>query len=122
VVRLPGGKLSVLEAGPDDGLWVELRDLIPRLHQFEKDFDGTVTIRRCKQPLSYERSAALTVFAQRQVGKRYAVGWLLLQGTPLRVRGPLEPFLAGTRLDQPSWICSEISIAGATVAGLVTPK
>src|SRR5438270_13987079 len=34
VVKLPGNRWSVLEAGPDDGIWVELRDLVPRLHQF----------------------------------------------------------------------------------------
>src|SRR6516164_8145396 len=33
VVRKPGGTLAVLEAGPDDTVWVDLRDLIPRLHQ-----------------------------------------------------------------------------------------
>jgi hypothetical protein len=122
VVKLPGNRWSVLEAGPDDGIWVELRDLVPRLHQFTSERHGTITIRRARQPLSYERSAALTVFAQRQAGKRYAVAWLLLQGTPFRVRGPLEPFLARTRLDPPSWICSEISIAAGTVAGLFDPK
>lgn len=119
VVRKPGGTLAVLEAGPDDTVWVDLRDLIPRLHQFVNDFNGDITIRRCKEPLDRFQSEALTRFAQAQNGKRYAVVRLLAQGTPLRSRGALEPWLGKTQTDRSAWICSEISVAGATVAGLV---
>jgi hypothetical protein len=122
VVRKTDGTLTVLEAGPDDTVWVDLRDLVPRLHQFRRDFDGTITIRRCKAPLNRFQSAALTRFATAQNGKRYAVVRLLAQGTPLRGRGPLESLLGKTRIDRDSWICSEISVAGATVAGLVNPN
>jgi hypothetical protein len=123
VVRRPDGTPAILEAGPDDGLWVELQDAGPRLHQFQRDFPaGTITVRRCKHLLSAERSEALTRFAAAQKGKRYAVGRLLLQGTPMRPRGALAPFLAGTTLDRDAWICSELAVASATVAGLVTPK
>jgi hypothetical protein len=122
VVRRPGGALAVLEAGPDDRVWVELLDLGPRLHQFQRDFQGTILVRRCKVALSAQRSAALTRFAQAQMGKRYAVLRLLAQGTPLRSRGTLEPWLAETRLDRDSWICSELAVVAGTVAGLFDPK
>ncbi len=85
VVRKTHGKFAVLEAGPDDTVWVKLLDLGPRLKQFHDDFPkGTITIRRCKICLTRERSAALTKFAQAQNGKRYAVLRLLAQGTSIR--------------------------------------
>jgi len=120
VVKKPDGKLAVLEAGPDDTIWVKLLDLGPRLHQFQKDFpSGTITIRRCKSDLTQEQSEALTQFAQEQDGKRYAVLRLLLQATRFRSRGPVrELFLAHTYLDRSSWICSELVVAAGTVAGL----
>jgi hypothetical protein len=121
VVRKPAGGLAVLEAGPDDTVWVKLLDLAPRLHQFHRDFAGTVTVRRCKVALGRRQSAALTHFALAQRGKRYAVGRLLLQGTWLRPRGPLAPLLAHTYLDRNAWICSELAVAAAAVAGLLSP-
>jgi hypothetical protein len=121
VVRKKEGRLAVLEAGPDDTVWVELRDLVPRLHQFHNDFNGTITIRRGKLALNRFQSAGLTQFAEAQNGKRYAVLRLLAQGTPLRSRGPLEPWLGKTSVERHSWICSEISVAGGTVAGLIDP-
>jgi hypothetical protein len=122
VVRKPDGAWAVLEAGPDDGLSVELRDLVPRLHQFQKTYQGTITIRRCKAELTAKQSAALTKFAQDQVGKRYAVLRLLQQGTPFRVRGAMEALLAGTTVDRSSWICSELAVAAVTVAGVVDAR
>lgn len=119
VVKKPGGTLAVLEAGPDDTLWVEILDVGPRLAKFQENYRGTITIRRCKKELSREQSAALTKFAQAQDGKRYAVLRLLLQGTCFRTRGPIrELFLAQTHLDRWSWICSELVVAAGTVAGL----
>jgi hypothetical protein len=122
VVRRSNGRLSVLEAGPDDTIWVELRDVVPRLHQFRNDYHGTITIRRCKVELNRFQSAALTRFAEAQNGKRYAVLWLLAQGTPLRSRGPLEPWLGRTSTDRDTWICSELAVAAAAVVGLIDPK
>jgi hypothetical protein len=119
VVKKPDGTPAILEAGPDDTPWVDLLDLVPRLHQFHRNFPGgTITVRPCKVTLSRKRSAALTRFALAQKGKRYAVLRLLAQGTPLRARGALEPYLAETRLDRDSWICSELAVAAGTVAGL----
>ncbi len=122
VVKDRDGALVVLEAGPDDTLWVELLDVGPRLRQFDRDYRGTVTVRRCKRALTREQSAALTKFALAQKGKRYAALRLLQQGTLLRARGPLEPMLAKTHLDRASWICSELTVAAGTVVGLFDPK
>jgi hypothetical protein len=122
VVRRANGALAVLEAGPDDRIWVELRDVIPRLHQFRNDYNGTITIRRCKVKLNRFQSAALTRFAEAQNGKRYAVLWLLAQSTPLRSRGTLEPWLGKTSTDRDTWICSELAVAAATVVGLIDPS
>jgi hypothetical protein len=119
VVKRSDGSLAVLEAGPDDSVWVTLQPVARRLRQFHADFDGTITVRRCKEELSREKSEALTRFAEAQEGKRYAVLRLLLQGTAFRSRGPVrEMFLAGTDLDRQSWICSELVAAAGTVAGL----
>jgi hypothetical protein len=123
VVRKHDGTFAVLEAGPDDSVWVRLLDLGPRLQQFHDDFPkGTITIRRCKRPLSAAQSAALTRFAHAQDGKRYAVLRLLAQGTSMRARGPLEPLLAKTDLERDAWMCSELSVAGACAAGLLDAR
>jgi hypothetical protein len=118
VVKKIDGALGVLEAGPDDKIFVTLKDVGPRLHQFRRDYAGTITIRRCKTALAPKQSAALTRFAQAQVGKPYDVLGFLMQGTPMRVRGLLEPFLGATALDRDAWICSELAVAAGTVAGL----
>src|SRR5581483_2105946 len=115
VVKRADGRLAVLEAGPDDTVWVDLIDLRQRLEKFV----GTVTIRRCKKELSKEQSLALSRFAILQEGKCYAVLRLLLQGTWLRPRGPLGLLYARTYLDRDSWICSELAVAASVVAGLL---
>jgi hypothetical protein len=119
VVKKDDGTLAVLEAGPDDTIWVKLLDVAPRLPKFHEDYQGTITIRRCKKDLTSEQSQALTKFATAQDGKRYAIVRLLVQGTRFRNRGPVrEIFLAHTVLDRSSWICSELVVAAGTVAGL----
>lgn len=123
VVKKPDGKLAILEAGPDDTVWVKLLDLPERLHQFHKDFKGEITIRRCKKELTADQSKELTKFAKAQDGKRYAIGRLLLQGTSLRPRGPIrEKVLGATVLDRDAWICSELAVAAGTVVKLFDPK
>ena len=123
VVKKTDGSFAVLEAGPDDTVRVALLDLDKRLPQFDKDFAGNITIRRCKKELTKDQSAALTKFAHAQDGKRYAIGRLLLQGTWLRSRGPLRELVLGrTDLDRDSWICSELCVAASVVAKLLDGK
>src|SRR5262245_15831235 len=45
VVKNDDGNLAVLEAGPDDTIWVNILELGPRLRQFQKDYSGTISIR-----------------------------------------------------------------------------
>jgi hypothetical protein len=119
VVKRYNGSLAVLEAGPDDSVWVTIQPVGPRLLQFDKDYQGTITIRPCKKELSAKRSRALTQFAEAQEGKSYAVIRLLLQGTPFRSRGLVGELLwASTELERWSWICSELVVAAGTVAEL----
>jgi hypothetical protein len=119
VVKKEDGTLAVLEAGPDDTIWVRILDVNTRLPQFQNDYNGAITIRRCKRDLTPEESEALTKFARAQDGKRYAIVRLLLQGTRFRSRGPIrELFLGATVVDRSSWICSELVVAAGTVAGL----
>jgi len=123
VVKKPDGKLAVLEAGPDDSVRVKLLDIDKRLPQFQEDFKGLIRIRRCRKMLAEEDSKALTKFAVAQDGKGYAVGRLLLQGTPFRERGPKDDMAKGkTILDRDRWICSELAVAAGTVAKLFDPK
>jgi hypothetical protein len=119
VVKKKDGTLAVLEAGPDDTIWVSIQDIDKRLPKFLEDYDGTITIRRCKKALTEEKSADLTKYALEQDGKRYAILRLLIQGTKFRFRGPIrELFLARTDLDQSTWICSELVVAAGTMVGL----
>ncbi|MBY0228422.1 MAG: SUMF1/EgtB/PvdO family nonheme iron enzyme, partial [Gemmataceae bacterium] len=120
VVKRLGGGMAILEAGPDDTVWVSLQEAGTRLRQFARDFPkGAVTIRRCRKALGKKESAALSRFAARQDGKRYAVLRLLAQGTLVCARHLLRPWMARTHLDRDAWFCSELAVAGATVAGLV---
>jgi len=119
VMKRYNGSLAILEAGPDDSIWVTIQAVGPRLKQFDKDFQGTITIRRCKKDLNAKQSKALTRFAEAQEGKQYAIIRLLLQGTPLRSRGLFGELLLGqTSIERWSWICSELVVAAGTVAEL----
>ncbi len=119
VVRRSDGRLAVLEAGPDDSLWVASLRVGWRLTQFHRDFGGGVMIRRCRRALTARESLALAHFAAAQEGKPYAVLRLLAQGTPFRARGPWPLAEARTYRDRYSWICSELAAAAASVAGLI---
>jgi hypothetical protein len=118
VVKKPDGTLSVLESGPDDTLHVYIFEASERLHTFK----GIVQVRRCKVPLTPEQSCKLTEFALAQEGKRYAMWRLLLQGTPIKLRGgPCRCAMAGTWYKRQRWLCTEIVVAGAELVGLMDP-
>jgi hypothetical protein len=122
VVKLPDGRPALLESGPDDGklcgMQVVVLEAYSRLHQCP----NTMYIRRLRCPLNSAQSQALTDFALAQSGKRYALGRLLLQGTPCRCRGGLRAKLfAHTYMDRDAWLCSELVVAAGTAAGLFDP-
>jgi hypothetical protein len=123
IFKFPDGMLALVESGPDNGqlsgLRVRIIEATSRLHCYQ----GTLWVRRLKKPLTPEQSARLTEFAMAQEGKRYAVGRLLLQGTPFRCRGTWRNAMFGkTDLDRGSWLCSELVVAAGTVAGIFDPN
>jgi hypothetical protein len=116
VFRKENGEAAILEAGTNAVMKVFVFDLDTRLH----NFDGTVLVRRLHTPLSHEREQQLRQFAVAQEGKPYALGRAVLHASPLRPRDPVLMFPFGrTVLDRDRWICSELAIAAATVAGVL---
>lgn len=115
VFRKPDGSLGTLEAGTNAVMKVFNFDLETRL----REFHGTILVRQLRQPLSEQQSRQLTEFALLQEGKSYAIGRLILHGLTQRVRSAVSPdFLGRTIVDRNRWICSELVVAAATVAGI----
>lgn len=121
VFRRPDGSLALLEAGPNDTLYVRTLDLDEHLGRYEAK--GPVWIRKRTKPLTAEESAQLTEFATRQDGKRFAVIRLGGQLTPLRTRGPLRTWIMGKpKGDRLSYFCSELVVEACVAAGLIDAK
>ena len=117
IVRRSDGSLGILEAGPNDTLWVGISDMLPHLKEYADK--GPVWIRKRKTPLTAEQSACLTDFAERQCGKRFALGRLGVQLTPFRDRGPFRTkFLGKPRGDRRSYYCSELVVETCVAGGL----
>lgn len=113
VFRKADGSLAVLEAGTNAVMRVFIFDLDERLHNFY----GTILVRTLKRPLSDEQSKQLAEFCFAQEGKPYAIGRLILQGTPFRPRSSfLADYFGRTVIDRDRWICSELVVAAAVVA------
>jgi hypothetical protein len=118
VFARPDGSLAVLEAGPNDCLWVGTPDLLPHLHEYADA--GKVWIRKRRVPLTPEQSARLTAFALAEDGKRFALIRLGVQLTPFRSRGPLRTYLVGgPHGDRRSYFCSELVSEACVAAGLL---
>lgn len=118
VVNLPDGRPAILESGPYDYVHVFLMDALPRM----RSHPGPVWVRRLRVPLTPEESARLSSFALAQTGKRFALFRILLEVTPFRAHGCLHSQLFGSsRIDRPSWFCSELAIAALSVAGRIDP-
>jgi hypothetical protein len=121
VFARPDGSLAVLEAGPSDTLWVGTPEMLPHLCEYAEA--GRVWIRRRKVPLTAEQSAALTAFAMRQDGKRFALHRLGVQLTIFRCRGPLRTWLMGKPCgDKHNYFCSELVCEACVAAGLLDPE
>jgi hypothetical protein len=118
VVQRPDGSLGILEAGPNDTLWVRVLDMLPHLREYESR--GPVWVRKRKEPLTPEQSARLTEWAVRQEGKRFALIRLGGQLTPLRSRGPIRTYFLGKpRGDRAGYFCSELVAEAVVYAGLI---
>lgn len=121
VVAKPDGSLGVMEAGPNNTLYVRVLPLLQHLKEYEDV--GRVWIRRRCTPLTAEQSAKLTEFAMRQDGKRFAVIRLGAQVTPIRTRGPVRTAYIGyPHGDRPSYFCSELVLETLLAACLLDPN
>ena len=114
----PDGSLAILEAGPNDTLFIRNLDALPHLAEYADK--GSVWIRKHRVPLTDEQSCRLTQFALRQNGKFFALGRLGLQLTPFRTRGPLRTsFVGKPHGDRFSYFCSELVTEAMVASGLL---
>jgi hypothetical protein len=120
VFARPDGSLAILEAGPNDTLFVSTLDMLPHLQEYA--CKGPVWIRKRRCPLTPEQSCRLTEFALKQEGKRFALMRLGLQLTPFRTRGPLRTWCVGKpHGDRRKYFCSELVTEACVYAGLIDP-
>ena len=118
VVASCNGQLTILEAGPNDTIWIRMLDMLPHLKEYADK--GPVWIRKRKTPVTAEQSALLTEFGEKQKGKRFALGRLGLQLTPFRDRGPFRTkFMGGPHGDRSSYFCSELVTETLVYGGLL---
>ena len=121
--RLPDRRLAILEAAPENGKGgYILRVCLMEMNSRFESCKGTILIRRLRTPLTPLQAAQLTDFAIAQQGKRYSIGRLLRQFTPIRSHGSARKTIwAKTELNRRTWICSELVVAACTVIGLLEP-
>jgi hypothetical protein len=120
VFRRPDGTMAILEAGPNDCLYVKTLDMLPHLKEYEAK--GPVWIRKRNVPLTPEQCARLTEFAMAQEGKHFALIRLAGQLTLLRSRGPLRTWFMGKpQGHRHSYFCSELVTESCVAAGLLDP-
>jgi hypothetical protein len=121
VFARPDGSLALLEAGPNDTMWVRTLDMLPHMREYADV--GCVWIRKRKVPLTPEQSAALTAFALKADGKRFALHRLGIQLTPFRCRGPLRTWFMGKpQGERWCYFCSELVCEACVAAGLLDPE
>jgi hypothetical protein len=119
VVARPDGSIALLEGGPHNTAHCEIVDLIGELRSYACHERVWIRKRRC--PLTCEQNAALTAFACRQDGKRFAFMRVLGQLTPLRARGPFINLKGGPHGDRNTYFCAELAMEACVAAGLVDP-
>lgn len=118
VVRRSTGELALLESGGARDMTVSLSPILGRLNRDDMLAEHRFYwVRRIKTTIPPDRSAAMTAYAEAQVGKsfvRYSrLAWFYIPGRPAP-----RP----TTVDQERWFCSEIVAAILHEAGLVPPN
>ena len=113
------GCVALLQAGPFNSLKIEVLDPVAHMREHVEKGDR-VWVRRRRVPLTPEQSAALTAFAEKEEGKRFALWRMLAQATPLCTRGPLRTYFLGKvhGPDRVSYWCSEMVMEACVYAGL----
>jgi hypothetical protein len=119
VVARPDGSLGMLEAGPNDCMWIRTLDLLPHLREYADA--GKVWIRKRRVPLTPDQSTSLTAFAVTQEEKLFALQRLGVQLTPFRTRGPIRTRFVGKPHggNRISYFCSELVCEACVAAGLL---
>lgn len=122
VIIRPDGKPAILEGGPFNSLRVEIVDLH---YDFVKHEERTekVWIRQRKTPLTKDQCEAMTAWALRQDGKRFAARRMLRQMTPFRTRGPLRTYyMGGPNGERSCYFCAELVMETCVHLGLLDPE
>lgn len=122
VICLRDGTPAILEAGPFNGLKVEVVDLS---HDLNKHIERKeqVWIRQRKTPLTKEQCDELTEWALRQHGKPFAARRMLRQMTPFRTRGPFRTYIMGTpNGERDRYFCAELVMETCVHLGLLAPE
>jgi hypothetical protein len=120
VFALPDGRMGLVEAGPFNGLTIDVLD--PYRHMAAHVAAGTcVWVRRRRVPLTPDQSARLTAFILAQEGKPFATARMLAQATPFRTRGALRTWFIGKPHggDRKRYFCSELVVESCVAAGLM---
>jgi len=121
VIALPDGRPAILEAGPFNGLRVEILDLRHDLQTHEERGEKS-WIRKRRTPLTKEQSEQLTAWATAQNGKRFAAGRMMAQLTIFRSRGPLRTYvLGGPHGERDGYFCAELVMESCVHVGLLSP-
>ncbi len=122
VICLRDGTPAILEAGPFNGLKVEVVDLSHDLYKHEERGER-VWIRARKTPLDKEQCHELTEWALRQHGKPFAARRMLRQMTPFRTRGPLRTFVMGApNGERDRYFCAELVMETCVHLGLLASE
>ncbi len=101
------GRLALLEAGPNDTLFIRSMDALPHIGSYAAK--GPLWVRKRRVPITPEQSCALTTFAELQEGKFFALPRLGLQLTPFRRTARCAPRSWANRtriasaITAPSW-------------------
>lgn len=96
-----------------------LLEIQPRL----ANYPGPVMVRRIREPLTAGQCDEMIGFARSQVGKRFAIGRIVLQASPFNAHHGMGRSLFGnTYFNRNRWFCSELVVAAGTKAHLFEPS
>jgi hypothetical protein len=121
VFRRSDGRLAVLESGAYGNLrlGVDAAEVDEHLRIYAGM--GSIWVRCRRAPLTPEQSAALTEFAEAELGKPFARLRVYAQLTPIRSRGMLRTAVLGRpNADKTKYFCSEL-VMNAMVAACMVP-
>ena len=104
VVTRPDGTISLLELTGPTTIFAKV--VVMDVETRFKDYPGTIMVRRVRTPLTPDQCHDLTRFAQTEAGKSFALGRVILQGTPFCPRVGLRRMLFGkTCTTRSRWFC-----------------